>query len=125
MQHSDPQCHNFNINSRTRLRSRVRRALTPLICLVFITGLVYPVGARCLPPLPAPLSVHSVRAQTQQAGAQWITPRGGTPYFVMGANYEGPTDRAWLMWQSDKFDRDLIAFDFAKARSLGINTLRI
>src|SRR5881397_1234408 len=67
----------------------------------------------------------SAHAQDQPASAAWIAPRGGKPFFVVGANYEGPTDRAWMMWDSDKFDRDLIAADFAKARSFGINTLRI
>src|SRR5205823_1832648 len=38
---------------------------------------------------------------------------------------EGPTDRAWKMWEHDKYDQVLIGSDFARARSLGINTLRI
>ena len=45
--------------------------------------------------------------------------------FVIGANYEGPTDRAWMMWEPDKFDSNLISQDFARARSVGVNTLRI
>src|SRR5438105_2721703 len=64
-------------------------------------------------------------AQDQPASATWLAPRGGKPFFVIGANYEGPTDRAWMMWDDDKFDANLISADFAKARSLGINTLRI
>jgi hypothetical protein len=44
---------------------------------------------------------------------------------VIGANYEGPTDQAWMMWQPDKFNPDMIAADFARARSIGINTMRI
>ena len=48
-----------------------------------------------------------------------------TPHFIIGANYEGPTDRAWMMWEPDKFDANLISQDFARARSVGINTLRI
>src|SRR5215204_241198 len=45
--------------------------------------------------------------------------------FIIGANYEGPTDRAWAMWEPDKFDANLISQDFARARSVGITTLRI
>ncbi len=55
----------------------------------------------------------------------WVTPRGGQPFFVIGANYEGPTDQAWMMWQSDKFNADLISVDFDHARSIGINTIRM
>ncbi len=66
-----------------------------------------------------------VRAQDAPSTPTWITPRGGKPFFVIGANYEGPVDRAWMMWDSDKFDPALIDADFARARSVGINTLRI
>ncbi len=66
-----------------------------------------------------------VRAQDAPSSPTWITPRGGKPFFVIGANYEGPVDRAWMMWDSDKFDPALIDADFARARSVGINTLRI
>lgn len=55
----------------------------------------------------------------------WIAPRGGKPFFVIGANYEGPTDRAWKMWEDDFFDADLIGDDFDRAASVGINTMRI
>src|SRR5207253_157481 len=65
------------------------------------------------------------RAQDKQPGASWLTTRNGQSFFVVGANYEGPTDRAWKMWDRDKFDQVLIGQDFARARSLGINTLRI
>ena len=70
-----------------------------------------------------PLSVSG--APSQQSTATWITARDGKPFFVIGANYEGPTDRAWKMWDDSEFDAGLIAADFANARSLGINTLRI
>src|SRR5688500_6212902 len=67
----------------------------------------------------------SAAKQEPQRNRVLITPREGEPYFVIGANYEGPTDRAWAMWEDDKFDIALIEGDFARARSLGINTLRI
>jgi hypothetical protein len=55
----------------------------------------------------------------------WVAPRGGTPFFVIGANYEGPVDQAWMMWEDGKFAPDRIAADFDRARSIGINTLRV
>jgi hypothetical protein len=67
---------------------------------------------------------ESGHAQANTPGS-WITPRGGQPFFVIGANYEGPTAQAWMMWQPDKFDPNLIEEDFARAQSIGINTLRI
>ncbi len=69
-------------------------------------------------------TVPAAKAQDAQASG-WLTSRGGKPVFVMGANYEGPVDRAWLMWDDDKFDAKLIEADFARAHSYGINTLRI
>ncbi len=67
------------------------------------------------------------RSSHAQASPQssWITPRGGQPYFVVGANYEGPTAQAWMMWQPDKFNADLISVDLDHAQSIGINTIRI
>src|SRR5215213_6546485 len=37
------------------------------------------------------------------------------PSFVVGANYEGPADRAWQMWKPDLFDSSLIDEDLARA----------
>ncbi|HEX9990147.1 MAG TPA: hypothetical protein VGE45_16945 [Chloroflexia bacterium] len=91
--------------------------LLPLVCLVLAL-------AVCMPAF----YTDAVPAQAQQdrPAAAWITPRGADkPFFVIGANYEGPTDWAWQMWEDDKFDPALIDADFARARSLGINTLRI
>ncbi len=80
-------------------------------------------------PFAALGSLHSApvtrdRASGPEARA-WIAPRGGQPFFVIGANYEGPTDRAWMMWEDDRFDARLIEADFARAATHGINTLRI
>jgi hypothetical protein len=91
---------------------------------------IYLLALTCLAPLAlasggiGPITTV-VGAQEAQAGRVWITPRGGRPFFVIGANYEGATDRAWAMWENDKFDAALIDQDFARARSVGINTLRI
>ncbi|HEY0582380.1 MAG TPA: hypothetical protein VGE94_09360, partial [Chloroflexota bacterium] len=49
----------------------------------------------------------------------------GAPLFVTGINYEGPADRAWQMWENDKFDPAAIASDFHRATSAGINTIRL
>ncbi|MDQ3706969.1 MAG: hypothetical protein M3437_17450 [Chloroflexota bacterium] len=77
-----------------------------------------------------PASARQVNIATPQATEElpqpvWIAPRGGEPLFVVGANYEGPVDRAWLMWEDDKFDVGLIEQDFSRASAFGINTLRI
>jgi hypothetical protein len=57
-----------------------------------------------------------------------ISDRAQVPYassFVVGANYEGPADRAWQMWAPDCFDAALIDADFARAADIGLDTLRI
>jgi hypothetical protein len=47
------------------------------------------------------------------------------PFFLLGANYEGPADRAWRMWEDTRFDPLLIAADFDRARSAGLAALRV
>jgi hypothetical protein len=49
----------------------------------------------------------------------------GQSVFLLGANYEGPPDRAWQMWDEGRFDPGLIARDFERARSADISVLRI
>ncbi len=49
----------------------------------------------------------------------------GAPIFLLGANYEGPADRAWRMWDDDRFDAGLISWDFHRARVANLSTLRI
>lgn len=49
----------------------------------------------------------------------------GQPAFLLGVNYEGPADRAWMMWEDGTFDSTLIARDLDRARSLGISMLRV
>jgi hypothetical protein len=54
----------------------------------------------------------------------------GQPVFLLGASYQGPADRAWrgdywAWWATDRFDPALVAEDFRRARSAGLNTLRI
>src|SRR5688572_6802943 len=74
---------------------------------------------------PGYVPTQAARQDPARPPRAWIAPRGGQPFFVVGANYEGATDRAWAMWEDEKFDVGLIDADFARARSLGINTLRI
>lgn len=57
-------------------------------------------------------------------GAELVDANGAR-YFVAGVNYEGHTDRAWLMWQNDKFDPGLIGQNFATAAAGGYNSVRI
>jgi hypothetical protein len=49
----------------------------------------------------------------------------GQPVFLLGANYEGPVDRAWQMWDEGKFDPGLIAADFDRARTANLSVLRV
>ena len=49
----------------------------------------------------------------------------GRAGFLIGASYQGPADRAWQMWADDQFDLNLIAQDFARARTAGIGVIRI
>lgn len=55
---------------------------------------------------------------------KFIDVKGG-PFFALGVNYEGYFDRAWHMWEEDRFDLDLISHDFGKAQKAGFNTVRI
>lgn len=54
-----------------------------------------------------------------------IIDASGQPAFLLGANYEGPADRAWQMWDDGRFDAGLIARDFERARGAGISVLRV
>ena len=57
---------------------------------------------------------HPAAAATSGDGERLLAP-GGAPLFVTGINYEGPADRAWQMWDNDKFDAGAIDADFARA----------
>jgi hypothetical protein len=54
-----------------------------------------------------------------------LTGPNGVPLFLTAINYEGPADRAWQMWENDKFDAGLIDADFTRAGSAGARVLRI
>ncbi|MBV9897222.1 MAG: cellulase family glycosylhydrolase [Chloroflexi bacterium] len=58
-------------------------------------------------------------------GERLLAPNGA-PLFITGMNYEGPADRAWQMWEPDKFDAGAIEADFVRAsEQAGVNVLRI
>src|SRR3954447_16957946 len=60
------------------------------------------------------------------ADGQRLLGPNGAPMFVTGMNYEGPADRAWQMWDPDKFDPAAIDADFQRAgEQAGVNVLRI
>lgn len=50
---------------------------------------------------------------------------GGLPIFATILNYEGPADRAWQMWEPDKFDIGLIDADFVRATAAGARAMRV
>ncbi|MFQ5577053.1 MAG: hypothetical protein ACE5G8_08710, partial [Anaerolineae bacterium] len=54
-----------------------------------------------------------------------FTDPAGRPFFVMGANYEGYFDRAWHMWDDNRFDPGLIENDFKKMAHIGLNVVRL
>ena len=64
------------------------------------------------------------RAATSGDGERLLAPNG-VPLFVTGINYEGPADRAWQMWDHDKFDPAAIEADFSRASAAGMIAIRI
>lgn len=75
-------------------------------------------------PAPWPDVVNPPTGRIRAQGAELVD-ANGQRFFVAGVNYEGHTDRAWLMWQNDKFDPDLIEQNFIQAQAGGYNALRI
>ncbi|MCA1644906.1 MAG: glycoside hydrolase family 5 protein [Chloroflexi bacterium] len=65
-----------------------------------------------------------VQAASSGDGERLLAP-DGAPFFVTGINYEGPVDRAWHMWDNDRFDPGAIDADFARAGAAGLTTLRL
>src|SRR5437870_501579 len=66
----------------------------------------------------------TVSAQTSGDGERLLGATGA-PLFVTGINYEGPADRAWQLWENDKFDASAVEADFTRAESGGFNVVRI
>lgn len=69
---------------------------------------------------PTPLAVASAPA----------TAPAGWPAFLIGANYQGPADRAWrgdywAWWADDLFDPAVVNEDFKRASAAGLNSIRL
>lgn len=56
---------------------------------------------------------------------RYLLNQKGQPFFMLGSNYEGYFDRAWHMWDDNKFDPTLIKHDFQKMADMGLNTVRL
>src|SRR5262245_9625558 len=66
-----------------------------------------------------------VHAATSGDGQRLLGP-SCVPLFITGMNYEGPADRAWQMWEPDKFDPGAIESDFQRAsEQAGVNVMRL
>jgi len=83
------------------------------VVIALATFLVGPTGEADGPTVPA-------RVQ-----GEYFVDGSGRPVFVLGANYEGPVDRAWQMWDDQLFDPALIAKDFDRARAANLSVLRV
>jgi len=68
--------------------------------------------------------VQPAAAASSGDGERLLAPNG-VPLFLVGINYEGPADRAWQMWDNDKFDATAIDADFSRAAAAGITAVRL
>lgn len=69
--------------------------------------------------------VQPATAASSGDGERLLGP-DGVPLFITGMNYEGPADRAWQMWDPDKFDVGAIEADFVRAsEQAGVNVMRL
>src|SRR5918911_733641 len=71
------------------------------------------------------LSLAQPAAAASSGDGERIVGPNGVPAFITGINYEGPADRAWQMWDNDRFDAGLIDADFARAAAAGVTALRV
>lgn len=80
---------------------------------------------------PTAQAALSAEASARRAPAPSAAARSDSwPAFVIGASYQGPAARAWrgdywAWWADDLFDAALVDQDFARAASVGLNTLRV
>jgi hypothetical protein len=99
----------------TQSRVAMRCSLPKLCALLFVLALA-------ASPAPAALAQSQTVVRAHPDGAHFARPDGRL-LFVLGYNYEGPSDRAWRMWE--RFDLGLIEADLARARGGGANTVRL
>ena len=95
----------------TRLRLIATAAL--LLLLMLLAAAVRSSGAEAAGPAAA--SIQASRLALPGKG----------PSFLVAVNYEGPSDRAWQMWEDGKFDPGLIEADLRRARDAGFSTVRV
>lgn len=70
------------------------------------------------------VATNSPGEPTRIVGTRFVD-QAGKPVFLLGVNYEGPTDRAWQVWEESKFDSALINDNFAQTARAGLNTVRV
>jgi hypothetical protein len=75
--------------------------------------------------LVGPLSRAGAVAPPARVRGEHLVDRSDRPVFMVGANYEGPADRAWQMWDDQLFDPALIAQDLGRARAANLSVLRM
>jgi hypothetical protein len=69
-------------------------------------------------------TAFSLAGTIKTAGSKFVD-ETGAPVFLLGVNYEGHTDRAWLLWEDDKYDPALIDADLGLVEQAGLNVVRI
>ncbi len=89
----------------------MRRAIVSLLALALL--------------LPSPLAPALAETPRLSVQGESLVDEAGQPRFLLGANYEGPADRAWRMWDDDAFDPAAIDQDFARARAANVSVLRL
>ena len=98
------------------LTIRLRLAVTVTL-LILLLVLAYATRATEASPEgnPSGLSID---------GGKLILPGKG-PSFLLAVNYEGPSDRAWQMWDAGKYDPGLIEADLRRAHDAGFSAVRV
>ncbi len=101
------------------LRRMSARRTLQLARSVILLGLL--LGPLIFGPTPAARADVSPLRFT---GSAFVDPAGRS-VFVVGANYAGPTDRAWVYWEDGQFDPALVAADFDRLAAAGVKAVRI
>ena len=101
------------------LRRIAKRRTLQVTWGLFLLGLL--LGPVIFGPAPAARADISPLRFT---GSAFVDP-AGRPVFVVGANYAGPTDRAWVYWEDGQFDPALVAADFDRLAAAGLKAVRI
>jgi hypothetical protein len=97
-----------------------RPQLRPALFLATLLAL-----CAILPLFSVPQVAFAISGDKVQISGTRFAESDGSSLFLYGVNYEGPFDRAWLMWDNLRFDPVMIETDFRTAAKVGINTIRI